>query len=322
MRVACVAFVASGWCKRMDLEAIGVLLLAGAVTGFAGGISGGGAPFAVALLILILPAFGVAGPDVGRIAGATSVAIVLLLTLKSFTTHLSLGRVDWRMLAQFGPSLLAGTVLAALVAPTLEPAVLAFGFSAFAMFMSWRLFSQPHPRPGAEARALALAAHGFVGGALATLLGTGIGLIAIPMMARIMPMALAVGTNAALAAPIALVGATTYLLAPKGCAVCVGYVHVPAVAAMGLSAVLAVPFGVWAGAIIPESTVRALLAAILLLAAGNLLYRSIDTAAIAQHAHRLIASIQNSVGGRGTPIGGGVPQWLQQGDGDGAQTSR
>lgn len=81
----------------MDREAIEVLILAGVATGFVAGASSAGTTFAVAFLILVLPLLGVAGPDLGRIAGATSV--IVPLTVRTFTKHLRRGSVDWPLQA-------------------------------------------------------------------------------------------------------------------------------------------------------------------------------------------------------------------------------
>ena len=298
----------------MDLESIEVLVLLGGVAGFASGVGGGGGPFSVALLILVLPTIGVTGSDLGRIAAATSVALIVPMTIRSVTAHVSRGSVDWRLFRLFGPSLAVGTMVAAIAAPRIHPALLAAAFAVSAVIAAWRLFASGHTQMGSPVRAAPLALRGVLGGAFTALLGTGVGVVAIPTMARLVPMARAVGTNAMLALPVAIVGTISYLAAPKGCAACVGYVYVPAVAAMGLSAVLAVPFGVWAAHIIPESAMRALLAATLLMAAGNLLYRSVDAAALGHEARRVITSIQMTFEGAGTPVAGGVPAWLHGGE--------
>lgn len=299
----------------MDLGTITVLIALGCLTGFASGASGGGAPFAVALLILILPVIGISGPDVGRIAGATSVALIVPTSLGALLAHLARGSVDWRMLSILGPSLFLGTVLAALAAPKIPPALIAGGFTLFAAITAGRLLSHPinatHQPRDERPKTVALSTRGFFGGAFAAVMGTGISFIAIPAMARFLPMAHAVGTNAALALPMAVAGTLTALATPNACTGCIGPVFLPAVAAMGLSAVLTVPLGARFAHDIPERVLRAGFALALIVAAGTLIYRTVDAAAFAGSTKRAAETVQTLLWNRDSlPVAGRPPVWL------------
>lgn len=115
-----------------------------------------------------------------------------------------------------------------------------------------------------------MALKAFGGGALSTALGTGVAFFAVPILSRWIPLARAIGTASALALSMAIAGAAGYLLAPQpaGCAACIGYVHLPAVAAVGVGAVLAAPLGAQLTAVLPARRLRQLFA--LLLIAGTI----------------------------------------------------
>lgn len=79
-------------------------LLSGLMTG-AIGLSGGG-PITAALFLLRCPALRTVG---------TSVAVISLMSLTGFLGHLTMGHIDWRLVAL----LASGTITGALAAPPL-----------------------------------------------------------------------------------------------------------------------------------------------------------------------------------------------------------
>jgi hypothetical protein len=93
---------------------------------------------------------------------------------------------------------------------------------------------------------------------------------------------------------------------PSGCS---GYVYLPAVAAIGISAVLAAPMGARLTHVLPVRALRSLFALFLITAAGSLTWKSLPVAATAHDARILIAQLlaPDLVA---APIAAEAPGWL------------
>jgi hypothetical protein len=132
------------------------------------------------------------------------------------------------------------------------------------------------------------------------------------MLERFGPMPRAIGTSAALCLPMAGFGLAGFVLAPtpaecrSGCS---GYVYLPAVAAIGISAVLAAPLGARLTHILPVRALRSLFGLFLIAAAGSLTWKSLPVAATANDARLLIAQLlaPDLVA---APIAAEAPGWL------------
>ena len=296
----------------MSGEAIALLLLLGASVGLASGIAAAGAPVAVSALVFGLPFLGVNTPDLTKIAAATSLALYIPTGIAAISEHITRGSIDWLLLLMLAPAVIAGATLAALAAPYIDTSVLAVLFIIFASVSAWRLIatrSSPARQKAAPPNSIMIALRGLFGGVLAALLGIGISVITVPIMARLVSMPRALGTSAAIVLPMALAGTVSYLTAPKGCGACFGYVYLPAVAAMGISAVLAVPLGVWLGSIVPEKAARMLFAAVLIAAAGNLGIKA-GYPAFAKASHLVTLVIPHPSHPSDAPHAATAPVWL------------
>jgi hypothetical protein len=96
----------------------------------------------------------------------------------------------------------------------------------------------------------------------------------IPYLERITTLRRAIGTAAALSPPMALAGTAAYLAAPPACPTCVGFVYLPAVASIAITAVLAAPIGVLVAHALPVSVLKRGFAVVLILAAGDIAYKT------------------------------------------------
>ncbi len=82
-----------------DPSAFGFLVLLGCASGFISGLLGiGGGTILVPALIAGLPLLGVQGPELPKIAMATSLALVVPTAIASAQTHASKGAIDWTLL--------------------------------------------------------------------------------------------------------------------------------------------------------------------------------------------------------------------------------
>jgi uncharacterized protein len=253
-----------------------VLVGAGWLTGFLSGLLGiGGGLVIVPALIFGLPLIGVDGDELAKVAIATSLVLIVPTSLAGSQAHAARGNLDWELWAAMAPSIVAGGLVAAMLVQHISAGLLTLVFAGFAFVSAWRLLRNSAPSVAANMAPTRLGLAGmalkaFGGGALSTALGTGVAFFAVPILSRWIPLARAIGTASALALPMAIAGAAGYLLAPQpaGCAACIGYVHLPAVAAVGVGAVLAAPLGAQFTAVLPARRLRQLFA--LLLIAGTI----------------------------------------------------
>jgi uncharacterized membrane protein YfcA len=268
-----------------DPGAFGFLILLGCVSGFISGLLGiGGGTILVPALIAGLPLLGVQGPELPKIAMATSLALVVPTAIASAQTHASKGAIDWTLLGLLCPSIIAGSFVAAVFAKGLPTQFLCALFVVFALHTAWGLMQRRNARPASDARRqtkpglVRMTTTGVLGGAFASLLGLGVAFFAVPIMTRFIAVPRAIGTAAALCIPMALAGVAGYLLGgtPNECReACAGHIYLPAVAAIGITAVLTAPMGARLTHVLPVIFMRRLFALFLVAAAANLAYKYI-----------------------------------------------
>jgi uncharacterized protein len=308
-------------------DAVGwsVLVGAGWLTGFLSGLLGiGGGLVIVPALIFGLPLIGVSGDELAKVAIATSLLLIIPTSLASSQAHAARGNLDWALWAAMAPSIVAGGLVAAMVVQHVSAALLTVLFAGFALISAWRLLSDKPPSTVAEAAPTKLGLAGmalkaFLGGALSTALGTGVAFFAVPILSRWIPLARAIGTASALALPMAIAGAAGYLLTPQpaGCQSCAGYVHFPAVAAVGVGTVLAAPVGAQLTAVLPARRLRQLFALILIAGTIGLLPKTLPELAAKAQASLAVpllawprqtgpATAPSWLGGQRQPIGSAV----------------
>jgi uncharacterized protein len=261
----------------------GVLVGSGWLTGFCSGLLGiGGGLVIVPALIFGLPLVGVSSSELAKVAIATSLALIIPTSLASSQAHAARGNIDWVLWAAMAPSIVGGGLLASMAVQHISASLLILLFAGFALISAWRLLIGAGASAGPLTAVtppsfVAMSVKGALGGALSTALGTGVAYFAVPMLARFTPLARAIGTASALALPMAVAGAAGYLLAPQppGCAACTGYVHLPAVAAVGVATVLAAPVGAQLTAILPARRLRQLFALLLIAGTVGLLQKKL-----------------------------------------------
>jgi len=287
-----LAALAEGW---------PLLVALGCASGFFSGLLGiGGGTILVPALVAGLPLLGVEGPEVVKIAMATSLALIIPTSIAATQMHISKQAVDWRLLALLGPSIIAGSFIAAVFAKGIDVTVLSGLFVAFVLYTAWGLMRRQNARavhalPGSEQPGLTrITVTGMLGGALSSLLGLGVAFFAVPVMARSVSVQTAIGTAAALGIPMALAGTAAYILAgaPAGCGEgCAGYIFLPAVAAIGISAVLAAPIGARLTHMLPVILLRRLFGGLLILAAGHLALKTLPLASLPSEAGKLLVRL-------------------------------
>jgi hypothetical protein len=209
-------------------------------------------------------------------------------------------------------------VVAPIFAPAISSTFLTALFVCFACFTALKVMrgSSPAATPGSRDDSrpglIRITLTGLLGGSISSLLGLGVSWFTVPVLERFGSMPRAIGTSAALCLPMAGFGLAGFVLAPtpaecpSGCS---GYVYLPAVAAIGISAVLAAPMGARLTHVLPVRALRGLFAVFLIAAAGSLTWKSLPVAAAAHEARLVIAQLlaPNLVA---APIAAKAPGWL------------
>ena len=229
------------------------LLLAGAGAGFAGGLFGIGGGFVVVpALVLILPLLGASPDQLTHVAVGTSLATIIFTSLRSVFSHARRDSVDIAVLKSWAPWVVIGTVLGTWVADLISSSTLALifgvGVLAFAVHFltpSMKDRQLAHAMPGGVARV------GLAGGLglVSSLLGIGGGTITTMTMTLCgSSIHRAIGTASGMGAIIAVPASIGFVLIgmdePGLPAGSLGYVNLPAAAAVIVTSVLCAPLGV------------------------------------------------------------------------------
>jgi uncharacterized membrane protein YfcA len=259
-----------------------LLIGIGAFAGFCSGLLGmGGGVVIIPAVVFTGPLIGITSPDLAKIAMASSSLWIIPTAIASLQGHISRGSVDWGLWALLAPCVMAGGLGSALVIQHLNPTLLVMAFAGIALISAWRLIRPRAIQAGAQRmeltmpRLTVMAGQCCLGGTFSSALGLGVAVFVVPMLARHVLLPQAIGTAAALALPASLMGATGFLFAPTpaGCDSCTGYVHLPAVVALAIGAILAAPIGAQLTSLLPVQLLRRTFAAMLVLGAVSLIVK-------------------------------------------------
>jgi len=249
----------------MELAALGV------ASGFLAGLLGiGGGLLIVPCLTLILSSRHIDADVAVKVAIATSMAIILFTSTSSTLAHHRRGAIRWHAVARLAPGIVMGSLISSLgVFAYLKGNLLALVFAVFVLASAVHMYAgrkQTGHRqlPGPAGQVGAGTAIGFTSG----LVGAGGGFVSVPWMTWYsVPMREAVATSAALGVPIAAANVTGYIASglraaglPAGS---VGYVWLPALAAVAAASIVTAPLGARAAHAIPVPRLRKIFAALL-----------------------------------------------------------
>jgi uncharacterized protein len=228
-----------------------IYLLGGALAGLLAGLLGiGGGLVIVPFLAYILPQNGIAPDSVMRTAVATSLAVIIFTSLSSIRAHHRRGGVQWDLVKRLFPGIVSGALLGAIAANFIANQYLKWFFAIFVIYIAVKMVLQikaeTTTRTLANQKILTLSAASIA--ALCSLLGMGGGAFLVPYLrGRQVAMIHAVATSAVCGFPIALVGATTYIVSgwgqANGTTYSLGYVYLPALVCISLASVSFAPLG-------------------------------------------------------------------------------
>jgi uncharacterized membrane protein YfcA len=196
------------------------LIVIGAFAGFLAGLLGvGGGIVLVPCFFYSFQALGYNGPQLMQVCVATSLATIIVTSIRSLQSHNRKGFVDWKILQQWVPSIAIGAVCGAYFAASIGSLVLQLIFGGLGALIgvylvfakqSWFL-SENLPK------GITRWVSGSVLGGLSVLLGIGGGSLGVPFMSlHQIAIHRAVGTAAGFGLAIAIPSTAFWLIVPVG----------------------------------------------------------------------------------------------------------
>jgi uncharacterized membrane protein YfcA len=245
--------------NTVDIILVVIALLgAGAVSGVTAGLFGvGGGFIVVPALLAVFPLFGATNEKHIFVAIGTSLATIIVSSARSVQAHAKRNLVDFNLLRQWAPWLVGGVMVGISIASIVDASSLVMVFAVgvllysvyFLMPEKFAVTSGQHPAipSGMGRAALASGLGGF-----SALLGIGGGTpFVVTMVICGRTLHQAVATAAGVGFIIAIPGALGFLLLgltdtslPPGS---IGYINLPALAAISLVSIFTAPIGArWA----------------------------------------------------------------------------
>lgn len=226
------------------------LAIAGVAAGLAAGLFGiGGGAVIVPVLYFLLTALGF-GDTAMHVAVATSLATIILTSIRSVMAHNKRGAVDWAVIRGWAPWIMLGAIAGQMIAGFVSKEGLTFTFGALLLILAMQLyFGRPSWRladdlPEGAPRA------GLGGGlgALSAIMGIGGGTFGVSLMTVCgRPIHQAVATAAGFGVAIGFPGAVVAIINGIGREglppFSLGHVNLPAFALISLCTVTVAPVG-------------------------------------------------------------------------------
>lgn len=245
--------------------AVPLLLVAGAAAGFAGGLFGIGGGFVVVpALVILFPVLGMESDLAAHVAVGTSLATIIFTSIRATQSHARREAVDFEVLRSWAVWVVLGTALGTLIADWVSGAQLALIFGTGVLgFAVYFLLPARLGEPVFASMPTGFPRAGMAGGlgAFSALLGIGGGTITtLTMTVCGAPIHRAIGTASGMGAIIAIPATIGFMIIglgepdlPWGS---VGYVNLPAAAAIIATSIVFAPLGVAAAHKLPPPILR------------------------------------------------------------------
>lgn len=256
---------------------IGLLAVIGAFAGVIAGLLGvGGGIVLVPAFFYAFGALGYGGPQLMQVCLATSLATIVVTSLRSVMAHNKKGAVDWQILRTWAPAIGVGAVIGVFTASALASVTLQAIFGvlgvAVGLYMAfgksdWRL--GPQMPTGAKRAGL-----GGMVGFLSVLMGIGGGSFGVPLMSLYnTPIHRAVATAAGFGMTIAVPSVLVFLVLPVTGAppYTLGAVNLPAFALICAMTMITTPWGVRLAHAMDPKPLKRVFAVFITLVALNML---------------------------------------------------
>lgn len=263
------------------LPLLAILMAVGAFAGLLAGLLGvGGGIVLVPAFYYLFAGLGYGSASLMQVCLATSLATIIVTSIRSVLAHHRRGAVDWGILRQWAVPIALGALLGVMVVARLRSQTLQVIFGvmvlAIALYMafgkaSWRLSDH---LPGGLFRAW----FGPLMGFLSVLLGIGGGSIGTPMLSlHGVPIHRAVATSAGFGVIIAAPSALGFLLMPVPAAppYTLGAINIPAFLVVIAMTTLTAPLGAALAHRLDPKPLKRIFAAFLMLVALNMLRKAL-----------------------------------------------
>ncbi|MDQ2089204.1 sulfite exporter TauE/SafE family protein [Marimonas arenosa] len=263
------------------LAMAGLLAVIGGIAGVLAGLLGVGG--GIVLVVAFFYAFQTLGFDSGmlmQVCLATSLATIIVTSMRSVLAHHRKRAVDWTILRGWAPGIMVGAVLGMLAAAYLRSSTLQGIFGGLGLLVaSYIAFGRQHWRLGDEMpTGVRRAAVSPVVGFLSVLMGIGGGSFGVPLMTLYgTPIHRAVATAAGFGVIIAVPSVIGFLFlriedAPPWT---VGAVNLPAFAIVIAMTLITTPWGVKLAHAMDPKPLKRVFAAFLAVMAINMLRKAL-----------------------------------------------
>jgi uncharacterized membrane protein YfcA len=264
------------------------------VAGFLGGLLGiGGGVVIVPALILLFDSAGTftgangatapgsasAGSNLTTlIAIATSLGSIIFTAAAAARSQIRARMVEWLVVRRWVPAIILGSYLAGFVAAELEVEVLRSLIGVFLLFVSAVMLTNWKPAPHRVLPGRVVSAAMAMGaGLISGIAGIGGGNVVVPTLVfHNVPVHRATATSSALGFPIALAGSLGYI--HRGWSSTslddglLGYVYLPALAAVVSATVIFAPLGVRAAHRLPPQPLKRAFGVLLILVSTRMIW--------------------------------------------------
>lgn len=263
---------------------IQMLVLLAAIGAFAGVLAGllgvGGGIVLVPAFFYAFQTLGYDGPGLMQMCLATSLATIIVTSVRSVMSHNKKGAVDWDILRGWAPGIVVGAVIGMLIVAQLRSGTLTAIFGILALIVGlymafgrseWRL---GQTMPTGAGRATLSPAVGF----LSVLMGIGGGSFGVPLMSLFnTPIHRAVATAAGFGVLIAVPAVIGFLLTPVAEAppYTIGSVNMIAFCVIIAMTLFTTPIGVRLAHAMDPKPLKRVFAVFLILVALNMLRRAV-----------------------------------------------
>ncbi len=264
------------------IQMIVLIMFIGAFAGVLAGLLGvGGGIVLVPAFFYAFQTLGYDGPQLMQMCLATSLATIIVTSLRSVHSHNKKGAVDWSILRTWAPGIVIGAIIGMLTVAQLRTSVLQGIFGGLALIVGlymafgrseWRL---GQAMPTGLKRAVLSPSVGF----LSVLMGIGGGSFGVPLMSLFnVPIHRAVATAAGFGVLIAVPSVIGFLMVASGQnspPLTVGAVNLPTFAIVIAMTLITAPLGVKLAHAMDPKPLRRVFAVFLILVALNMLRKSL-----------------------------------------------
>ena len=246
----------------------------GAIVGWLAGLLGIGGGMTLVPILAAMFAAQQLAPDFSvHLALATGMASVMFTSSASVREHHKHLAVDWVIVRRMAPGMVIGTLLSTISSSWIPQRVLALAFALIVFAGATQILLGRKPAPGRTMPGtFGLVSSGILIGVVCGLVSAGGAFLTVPFMLFCgVSMHMAIGTGAALGVPVAVVGTIGYVLSGLRAATLpdwsLGFVYLPALAALVATSVPTAPYGARAAHRLPVQTLKRIFACLLYLLA-------------------------------------------------------